>query len=81
MEKYSEAYYEKTLQAQEKALPSDHPSLATSYYKKALNIQEKSLPWNHPDLVSTTNNIGSVYDVLAEHSRALSYFHKVFAVQ
>ncbi len=57
-------YFQKTVQTQEKVLPSIHPELAVtdcnmgnfsalSSHQKALEIQQKSLSHDHPNLAIT----------------------------
>ncbi|CAF1072397.1 unnamed protein product [Adineta ricciae] len=85
-------YYGKALEIWGKALPSNHPDLATSYnnmgeyskalsfYEKALEIWERSLPSNHPSLATFYNNIGAVYYNVGEYSKALSFYEKALEI-
>jgi tetratricopeptide (TPR) repeat protein len=87
------AFYKKSLEIDEKILPSNHPYLGSSYgdignvyreigdYQKALAIQQQSLPPNHPELASSYNNIGNVYDDMGEYPKALSSYEKALAIR
>ncbi|CAF0742646.1 unnamed protein product [Adineta steineri] len=86
-------YYEQGLEIQQKTLPSNHPSLASSYnnigsvykniedYSKALEIYQIALPSNHPSLATSYNNIGSAYKNIKDYSKALSYFERALDIK
>jgi tetratricopeptide (TPR) repeat protein len=45
-----------------------------SSYKKALEIRRQSLPHDHSDLAMSYNNIGNMYDIIGEYSKAYLFY-------
>jgi len=49
---------------------------ALSYYEKLLEIQQQSLPPNDPDLSMSYNNMGAVFEKMANYSKALAFYER-----
>jgi tetratricopeptide (TPR) repeat protein len=49
---------------------------ALSFYEKALEIGQRKLPPNDSNLIAIYNNIGIVYELMEDHSKATSFFQR-----
>ncbi|CAF0882349.1 unnamed protein product [Adineta steineri] len=84
-------YYEKGLEIEQKTLPSNHPSLATSYnnignvydnmgeYEKALSYYEKALEIDQITLPSNHPDLATSYNNIGETYRQMGEYSKALS--